>query len=37
MAFKMKGNPMQRNYGVGSPMEKKPETDQEELRKPQEK
>ena len=29
--FKMKGNPMQRNYGIGSPIEKKPETDQEEL------
>ena len=29
--FKMKGSPMQRNYGIGSPMEKKPETDQEEL------
>jgi hypothetical protein len=23
MAFKMKGNPMQRNFGVGSPMNKK--------------
>ena len=29
--FKMKGNPMQRNYGIGSPIENKSETDQEEL------
>ena len=24
MAFKMKGNPMQRNFGIGSPMKKEP-------------
>ena len=24
MAFKMKGSPMQRNFGIGSPMKKEP-------------
>ena len=31
--FKMKGSPMARNFGVGSPMLKKSETNQEELTK----